>query len=134
MPIKLETMTIRTIATFENVTNVHAVDCIIADDYMCFLVDPEKVGLAIGKNGSTIKQLRKMFNKQIKVFGYYRDPESLVKGVIPEVIEIEQNSGALVATLPSGEKLSIIEKNNKNIKILKEILKRHFSIKTLKLR
>ena len=59
MAVKLGIDSIRTIALFEKITNVHAKDCLITDDCVYFLVDPDKIGLAIGKNGSVIKEVRK---------------------------------------------------------------------------
>lgn len=134
MTLKLGTSSIRVLETFEKITKVSAVDCIIADSYICFLVDPEKIGQAIGKNGSMIKDLCRIFSKPVKIFGYYKDAESLVKSVIPSVTEIEKEDDILYATVPPEEKMEILEKNSKNIKILKEILNRHFKIKGFRLK
>ena len=70
MPVKLDTDIIRVIALFEKITTVHARDCLITDDFMYFLVDNDRVGLAIGRNGSNIKEMRRIFGKNIKIFGY----------------------------------------------------------------
>ena len=61
MLVKFGTESIRNIATFEQVTKVHAKDCLIKEDCIYFLVDPDRVGIAIGRNGTCIKNLRKIF-------------------------------------------------------------------------
>ena len=57
MTVKLETDTIRIIAAFENLTKVHARDCLVADNCIYFMVDADKIGMAIGKNGAVIKEI-----------------------------------------------------------------------------
>ena len=74
MLVKLGTDSIRNIAAFESVTEVHAHDCLITEDCVYFLVDPANVGLAIGKNGATIRELRKIFGKTVRVFDHYDSP------------------------------------------------------------
>ena len=44
MSVKLGTDSIRNIAAFEKITEVHAHDCLITEECVYFLVDPEKVG------------------------------------------------------------------------------------------
>jgi N utilization substance protein A len=134
MAVKLGIEDIRIIALFEKVTNVHAKDCLVMEDYVYFLVDPDKVGLAIGKNGTVIKEVRNALGKQIKIFGYSDNPEGMIKNMVPSTSSISFNEGTMIISVPQKEKVSIIGRNGRNIKAIKEIMKRHFSIKYLKLR
>ena len=134
MAVKLGIDSIRTIALFEKVTNVHAKDCLITEDCVYFLVDPEKIGLAIGKNGAVIKEVRKSLGRQVKIFGYSDKPEEMIKNLIPNIKTMTFNNGSMVISIPSDDKVSVIGKNGRNIKAIKEIMKRHFSIKYVKLR
>ncbi len=134
MAIKFETQIIRTIAIFEKVTKVHAKDCLVNDKCAYFIVDSSKVGLAIGKNGSTVKDMRKILGKQIKIFGYSDNPENMINNMIPNTKSVEMNNGSIVISIPKEDRLMVIGKNGSNIKIIKEILKRHFSIKNVRLR
>lgn len=134
MAVKLGIDSIRTIALFEKMTNVHARDCLITDDCVYFLVDPDKIGLAIGKNGSVIKEVRKSLGRQVKLFGYYNNPEDMIKNMVPTIKTMNMNNGSIVISIPPGDKVSVIGKNGRNIKAIKEIMMRHFSIKYLKLR
>lgn len=134
MAVKLGIESIRTIALFEKVTNVHAKDCLITDDFVYFLVDPDKIGLAIGKNGSVIKEVRRLLGKQVKLFGYNNKPEEMIKNMIPNIKNMTVNDGSMVISISSQDKVTVIGKNGRNIKAIKELMKRHFSIDYIKLR
>lgn len=134
MAVKLGIDSIRTIALFEKITNVHAKDCLITEDCVYFLVDPEKIGLAIGKNGSVIKEVRKSLGKQVKIFGYSDKPEDMIRNMIPSIKNLNFSNGVMVITVSPDDKVAVIGKNGRNIKAIKEIMERHFSIKHVKLR
>ncbi len=134
MAVKLETEAIRTMVTFEKITKVHPKDCIITEDMICFLVNPEKMGFAIGKGGSTIKEVSKILGKPVKLFGYYHDPREFIKRVAPSAKSIEMNNGSVTISLPASDKVALIGKNGNNIKALKTIISRHFHIKNVRVR
>ncbi len=134
MVVKIETDAIRIIALFESITKIHAKDCIIEDKCIYFLVDQEKIGLAVGKNGSVIKEVKKVLRKDVRVMGYPDNPEDFIKSQIPSVKSIQVSDGSLILSVPSRERVNVIGKSGRNIKIMKEILKRYFKIKDVKLR
>ncbi len=134
MAVKLDTETIRNIAAFEKITKVHARDCLVMEDCVYFLVEPDKMGVAIGKNGSVIKEVRKAFGKPVKLFGYRDKPEEFLRGVIPNISSMDMNGDSITITVPNDDRVAVIGKNGRNIKAIKEIMRRHFDIKNLKLR
>jgi N utilization substance protein A len=134
MPVKLETKAIRTIATFEKITKVHPKDCIITEENVFFLVNPDKIGFAIGKKGVVIKEVSRVLGKPAKIFGYYDNAKDLVKNVAPTIKTIETNNGSMIVSLPTKDKVALIGKNGNNIKAIKTILDRHFQIKNLRVR
>lgn len=134
MSIILETDTIKMISLFEKVTNVHARDCIITERCVYFLVDPSKVGLAIGRNGMTTKNLSRSIGKGVKVFGYASKPDELIRNIIPNIKSIEINGDTMVASVPVEDRMNVIGSGGRNIKFIKEVLNRHFEIKNFKLR
>jgi N utilization substance protein A len=134
MPVKLETNAIRTIAAFEKITKVHARDCMITDDYVYFVVDSEKMGLAVGKNGVTIKEVSKILGKPVKLFGYKDTPEEFIKNAITGVKSINISNGSVLLTVEPKIKVMVIGRNGGNIKAIKELLRRHFSIENIRLR
>ncbi len=134
MTVKLETETIRLMALFEDVTRVPATDCILMEDGVTFLVNPGKVGLAVGKDGVLVKELSRMLKKPVRVLGDFGTAEEFIRHAIPTVQDIQLSEGSAVITVPAQEKTRVIGRNGNNIKIIKEILNRHFNIKAVKLR
>jgi N utilization substance protein A len=134
MSVKLETQTIRTIAAFENMTKVHARDCVTVEDTLYFLVDPDKIGFAIGRNGSNIKEVSRSFGKAVRLFAFKREPGEMIRSMIPTVKSVEIKKETISLSVPSSDRVAVIGRNGKNIKALKDIMKRHFGIKNIKLR
>jgi transcription termination/antitermination protein NusA len=134
MTVLLETDTIKMVALFENVTNVHARDCIITDRCVYFLVDPKNVGAAIGKSGSITKNLSRNLGKGVKVFGYADKPDELIRNIIPNIKSIEINDDTMMVSVPPEDKTRIIGSGGRNIRFIKEVLNRHFGIKNFRLR
>jgi len=134
MSVKLGTDSIRNIAAFESVTKVHAHDCLITEDCVYFLVDPGMVGLAIGKNGATIKELRKVLGKTVRVFGHYESPELFVRNAFHNVKSVEMSNGRMTVSVPEEERMGVIGRSGRNIKAVREIMERHFSIKDLRVK
>jgi N utilization substance protein A len=135
MTVKLDTDNIRTMAMFEKITNVQPRDCIMSSEEVYFVVDQEKMGKAIGKNGANMKSLRKVLgNRHVKIFACNGDLEGTLKSMVPNITKIELNGDSVVISVPRNEKVAVIGRNGRNINAIREILKRRFSIKELKLR
>ena len=134
MDVKLSTENIRTIALFEQITKVHAKDSLITDHSLYFLVNGDKMGMAIGKNGVNIKELRRISDKYIKIFAFDPDVETFVRNMVPSLKSIEIREKNISITVPHEDKLTVIGRNGENINAIRNLLKRHFDIKSFKLR
>ncbi len=134
MGVKLNTEHIRAVGTFEEITGVHVRDCLIDENCAYFLIEPGKMGLAIGKNGSTIKIVERTLGKSIKIFEYAETPEGLLRSMIPSIKTLDIKGDSVVITIPASERSTVIGRNGRNIKIVREFLKRHFKINNLKLK
>ena len=134
MSVKLGTQTIRIIAAFEKMTKVHARDCITIEDSIYFLVDPGKIGLAIGKNGSNIKEVSKSLGKTVRLFAYHDKPDEMMRSMVPSAKTIDIKNGTVSLTVPAGDRVAVIGRNGRNIKAIKDIMNRHFGIRSVKLR
>ena len=134
MPVKLSTEDIRVIAAFERITRVHARDCLITERCVYFLVEPDKIGVAIGKDGSTIKEVHRMLNRPVKVFADAETAEALLKSIIPSATSIEVNDGIATVAVPSQEKVQVIGRGGANIKAVRELLERHFGLKNVRVK
>lgn len=134
MPVKLSTDDIRVIAAFEKITRVHARDCLITDRCVYFLVEPDKIGVAIGKDGSTIKEVHRVLGRPVKVYADAESPEALLKNIIPAATSIEVSDGVATVAVPAQEKIQVIGRGGANIKAIRELLERHFALKNVRVK
>lgn len=135
MTVKLCTESIRTMAMFEKITSVQPRDCILSDEEVYFVVDHEQMGKAIGKNGANMKNMRRVLgNRHVKIFACSSNLESSIKSMVPNIKKVEIKDGSVVITVPRSEKVAVIGRNGRNINAIREILKRRFAVKELKLR
>jgi N utilization substance protein A len=134
MKITLDQETIQIINLFRNLTGSNVVDCVDADEDLYFVIAEGQYGLAVGKNGVKIKHAEKVFKKNIKVFEYSTDMMQFIRNLIPEASEINQVERIIHVKVKQNLKAKVIGKNGKNIKVINEILKRHFDIDALKVK
>jgi len=134
MTIKLETQTIRDIGTFERMTKVKVKDCIRDDNCVYFMVESGKSGIAIGRNGSIIKNVSRVLGKTVKVFEFSEKPEEMVKSMIPSAKSVDVMNDSVNVTIPASDRSVVIGRNGRNIKVMKEFLNRHFKINYLRLK
>jgi len=129
----LDNKIIQMIDLFQNLTGVNVVDC-VEDEELYFVVGEGQYGLAVGKNGIKIKNAERVFKKKIKVFEYSSDLMTFIKNLVPEAEEITQNENNISLRIKQNAKAKVIGKSGKNIKILNDILKRHFEIDSMKVK
>lgn len=138
MTIVFTTETIRLLTLFENITNVSVRDCFVNGDTVYFIVEEGKIGLAIGKNGSLIKNAERVIKRNIKVYEHSSDPEKFINNLIPycKAIEIIKDDGNLTAEIKVERKDRgrVIGREGERIKIYREILKRAHNISNLKVK
>jgi len=137
MAIIFDTETIKTINLFETVSQASVKDCIIMDDRIYFLIEEGELK-KIRENGQLIKNLEKMLNKKILIFEYSRDLLIFLKNSIKGIreIKIRNERGGKIAEISVDNyvKSLVIGKNGKNIKALRQILKRNYNIDNLVIR
>lgn len=134
--IKLTPEEMRYMSLFQDVTRVTVRDCIIDEEgnRIIFLVDPENMGMAIGKGGSNIKKLKKIIGKDIEVVAYSENLEDIIKNLmsparVRNVKLIDSNSKKTVhVTVDPQDKAIAIGKGGKNVMRAKIILKRYMDI------
>ena len=134
MAIKLTTEHVRVVGTFERLIGVHVRDCLLGEDTVYFLIEPGKMGMAIGRNGIKIKSVSMTLGKKVKIFEYSDTLEGMVRSLIPCANSVEINNGAVTVSVPSSERSAIIGKGGSNIKMIRQFLERHFNVKNLRLK
>ena len=138
MVIKFDTETIRLITLFENLTGIPAKDCLVEENVVYFLVDEENVGMAIGKNGNSVKNVENVINKTVKIFGFSNDLNKFIKNLVPKATDIKINDQEgkkiVEVSVEKSDRPIVIGREGKNLKILKELLKRNHNVDDLIIR
>lgn len=72
---------IRLISQFERLTGAGSRDCVIDDrnNRIIFVINTGEMGLAIGKNGASIKKAMDVMGKKIEVVEYSNNPEQFIR-------------------------------------------------------
>jgi N utilization substance protein A len=134
MTMTFDTETIKTINLFETINQASVKDCIIMDDRIYFLID-EGESKKIRENGKLVRNLEKMLNKKIIIFEYSKDLSTFLKNSIKGVREIkirnEKEEKIVEISVDNYLKSIVIGKDGKNIKALRQILKRNYNIDDL---
>jgi len=137
MTIVFDTEAIKTINLFETVSQVSVKDCIIMDDRIYFLVEEGELK-KIRENGQLIKNLERMLNKKILIFEFSRDLVIFLKNSIKGIREIkirnEKEGKIAEISVDNSLKSLVIGKDGKNIKALRQILKRNYNVDNLVIR
>jgi N utilization substance protein A len=135
MPVSFDTDTIRLITLFENITGAPVKDCLVDENTIYLIIGEGKVGIAIGKNGNSVKHAENIMGKTIKLFEYAPDVEKFVKNLIPQAneVKIENKDDKLVVEIRVDKKdrALVIGRDSKNLKLFKELLHRNHNVDEL---
>lgn len=134
--VKLSMDGIRYIALFEKITGAGAKDCYEDTDNnrLLFVVKNGDMGLAIGKGGEHINNVKKAIGKSIEIIEYADDPVAFVKNafhpIVPKNINIKIIDDKRIAyvEVPTKEKGLAIGREGKNIEKVKKLSLRHHNI------
>ncbi|MBI2232969.1 MAG: NusA-like transcription termination signal-binding factor [Candidatus Aenigmarchaeota archaeon] len=134
MKVTLDARNIQSISLFQNLTNSSVLDCLEESDMIFFVVSEGQYGLAVGKNGSKIKNAERVFKKTIKVFEYSPDLNRFVSNLIPEALEVNLSEKGVQVKIKPNDKPKVIGKGGKNIRIVTKFLQRLFDVENLKIK
>ena len=140
--IKLTTDQIRLISLFQNVTKTTARDCLDDEkqDKIIFVVNEDKMGLAIGKGGSNIKSLQNILKRRVELIEYSDDPIKFLKNIlnsklINEVKLDTKQDGSTQATVivDQGNKGLVVGREGRNAEKARLFAKRYFDISSVQI-
>jgi N utilization substance protein A len=125
------------LSLFETITGAQAEDCVI--DYrmnrVLFVVKEEKMGLAIGRNGSNVKRLVKLLGRNVEVVEHADKPEDLIKNsLLPakvcavKIVKALDGKTKAFVTVDPKEKSIAIGKDGNKIMRARILAKRYFDI------
>ena len=137
--ISLSTDAMKYIRMASEITMVDILDCLITNDKLVFVVRQGDLGAAIGRKASNLHKLQSVFKKNIKFVEYHKDKtqfiRNLCKPFTTENITFsgEEDSIAYIVVSPS-DKSKLIGKNGQNIELIRQLAKRHHSIKDVQVK
>ena len=123
-----------------SITKAAIIDCFITDNKLIFVVEKGQIGLALGPKAKNLERLRNRFKKSIKFVEYDDNKEkflvNLFKPYKTKSIDFEENGESVIAkvTVELSDKSKIIGKGGKNIEVIRELARRHHSIKDVQIK
>lgn len=133
--IKLTADELQMISLFQNVSSAMARDCIIDEKQgrLIFVIEKGQMGLAIGKNGSTIKALQSVMGKKVELVEFSEEPTIFIKnslGLYVQDVKINETSHGKVAivVVDPTKKGIVVGKDGKNAEKARILAKRYFDV------
>jgi N utilization substance protein A len=135
--IKLTTDQMRLISLFQNVTGASARDCVEDEkqNRVIFIVSEGKMGLAIGKGGSHIRNLQNIVKKSVELVEYSDDPIEFLKNMLnPKLVtdvklnkRLDGTTQAIVLVDPKKKGI-VVGREGRNAEKARLLAKRYFEI------
>ena len=137
MEIKLTSDELRLMSLFLSVTSATARDCILDEkmDRVIFVVNKGQMGLAIGKGGSTIKQLQNVVAKKIELVEFSNDAAEFIRNMLNaemvndvRISDRSDGSKQAVVTVDLRKKGAVVGREGRNAEKARLLAKRYFQI------
>ncbi len=138
--IKLSTDQMRLMSLFQNVTGATARDCVEDEkqNRVIFVVNEGKMGLAIGKGGSHIKNLQNIVKRNVEIVEYSDDPIKFLKNIlnsklVSEVKINKRDDGTLqaIVIVDPKKKGIVVGREGRNAEKARLLAKRYFEISSV---
>jgi N utilization substance protein A len=135
--IKLTSDELRLMSLFQSITSATARDCIVDDrmERVIFVVNKGQMGLAIGKGGSTIKQLQNVVGKKVELVEFSDDPAEFIRNmlnadIVNDVRISDRNDGTkqAVVIVDQRKKGAVVGREGRNAEKARLLAKRYFQI------
>lgn len=135
--IKLTSDELRLMSLFQSITSATARDSIMDEkmDRVIFVVNKGQMGLAIGKGGSTIKQLQNVVAKKIELVEFSDDPAEFIRNMlnadmVNDVRISDRSDGTkqAVVTVDQRKKGAVVGREGRNAEKARLLAKRYFQI------
>jgi N utilization substance protein A len=135
--IKLTSDELRLISLFSSITSATARDCIVDEkmDRVIFVVNKGQMGLAIGRGGSTIKQLQNVIPRRIELVEYSDNVDEFLKNILNSTMinEIKINkridgTKQAIVVVDSKKKGVVVGKDGRNAEKARLLARRYFQI------
>jgi N utilization substance protein A len=135
--IKLTSDELRLISLFQSITSATARDCIVDEkmERVIFIVNKGQMGLAIGKGGTTIRQLQNVVAKKVELVEYSDDPSEFIRNILNSdmINEVKMNERVdgtkqAVVIVDAKKKGVVVGREGRNAEKARLLAKRYFQI------
>ena len=135
--IKLTADELQMISLFQNISSASARDCIIDEnrDRLIFVVEKGQMGLAIGKNGITIRTLQNVLGKKVELVEYSDIPEEFIKNSLGsqyihevKINELSNGNKVAIVVVDPSKKGIVVGREGRNAEKARLLAKRYFNI------
>ena len=126
---------IKVMTMFESFTGASLKDCFNSGSSIYFVVSPEDMGKSIGRNGANIKRIEEAMKKNVRVLEFSPDLATFIKNLIYPITarQIKVEDGTVTITgEDSRSKGLLIGRNSSNLNSYKQIIRRYFEIRDLR--
>lgn len=122
---------------FQSITSATARDCIVDEkmDRVIFVVNKGQMGLAIGKGGSTIKQLQNVVARKIELVEFSDDPAEFIRNMLNadmvndvRISDRPDGTKQAVVTVDQRKKGAVVGREGRNAEKARLLAKRYFQI------
>lgn len=136
MNVKFDTTTIQHIKLFENLTSAKVKDCLVTQDKIIFVVPRGELGKAIGRQSYNLKNLKLLLKKDVAILEHSENLAQFIKNIFYryKVKDVKIEEGRAIITVDPLDKGKAIGKGSRNLKIARELVRRHYQIKSLVVR
>lgn len=135
MRIKYTKELLGSMGVFARLTGTAVRDCFEMDGVLYFVVEPGEIGKAIGKGGSTVRELQERLKRRIRIIEFHPEIQEFVKNAIyPLKVDSVERQGEILVlkSADRGIKGLLIGRNAKNLNMLKDVVRRYFTVEDIK--
>jgi transcription termination/antitermination protein NusA len=135
--IKLTSDQLSLMSMFQGMTGATARDCVIDDKRgrVIFVIAQGQMGLAIGKDGASVKKIERVVRRPVEVVEWSDDVEGLVRNAlgaknVQEVRVSDRLDGTkgVVVVVDSRRKGAVLGLGGKNAEKVRLLAKRYFDV------
>lgn len=126
------------IGLFENLTDASAIDCLLEDERVVFLVTAGEMSDAIGPDGHVVRKVEDRLGKRVSLVENADTAERLVANafapaVVHNVTVSENHSTVAYAEVDRADTGVAIGRDGQRIETARRLAKRHFDIDDIEL-
>ena len=135
MGITLSDEAMRVVQAFEDLSGVAARDCVVRADRVLLVVAPEDMGLAIGRDGETVRAFEDRMGTAVRVVADADWPEDFVANALAPaaVYDVEIEDGVATVSVAPEDRGVAIGEGGSRIEDATVLAARHTGVEEIRL-